>query len=157
MKTIDEIIDGYFEATLSEEEETALKAFLASPEGQAPEYDEVRAVMGYFATGCSVEILRSRPLSQNDKIHAPVILSETKDLRHRSPLWRLVAAIAASLTIIVTLGVSIYNKNNVCVSFVDGRKVTDKEIVMNDVDNILADLLTDRTDMEELLNDFFDK
>ena len=39
----------------------------------------------------------------------------------------------------------------------DGRKVTDKEVVMNDVDNILADLLTDRTDMEELLNDFFDK
>lgn len=157
MKTIDEIIDGYFEATLSEEEETALKAFLASPEGQAPEYDEVRAVMGYFAAGCSVEILRSRPLSQNDKIHTPVILSETKDLRHRSPLWRRVAAIAASLTIIVTLGVSLYNKNNVCVTFVDGRKVTDKEVVMNDVDNILADLLTDRTDMEELLNDFFDK
>lgn len=151
------MIERYFEATLSEEEETALKAFLASPEGQAPEYDDVRAVMGYFAAGRSVEILRSRPLPQNDKIHAPVILSETKDLRHRSPLWRRVAAIAASLTIIVTLGVSLYNKNNVCVTFVDGRKVTDKEIVMNDVDNILADLLTDRTDMEELLNDFFDK
>ena len=157
MERIDEMIERYFEATLSEEEETALKAFLASPEGQAPEYDEVRAVMGYFAAGRSVEILRSRPLPQNDKIHAPVILSETKDLRHRSPLWRRVAAIAASLTIIVTLGVSLYNKNNVCVTFVDGRKVTDKEIVMNDVDNILADLLTDRTDMEELLNDFFDK
>ena len=113
--------------------------------------------MGYFAAGRSVEILRSRPLPQNDKIHAPVILSETKDLRHRSPLWRRVAAIAASLTIIVTLGVSLYNKNNVCVTFVDGHKVTDKEVVMNDVDNILADLLTDRTDMEELLNDFFDK
>ena len=157
MERIDEMIQRYFEATLSEEEETALKAFLASPEGQAPEYDDVRAVMGYFAAGRSIEILRSRPLPQNDKIHAPVILSETKDLRHRSPLWRRVAAIAASLTIIVTLGVSLYNKNNVCVTFVDGRKVTDKEIVMNDVDNILADLLTDRTDMEELLNDFFDK
>ena len=157
MERIDEMIERYFEATLSEEEETALKAFLASPEGQAPEYDDVRAVMGYFAAGRSVEILRSRPLPQNDKIHSPVILSETKDLRHRSPLWRRVAAIAASLTIIVTLGVSLYNKNNVCVSFVDGRKVTDKEVVMNDVDNILADLLTDRTDMEELLNDFFDK
>lgn len=157
MERIDEMIERYFEATLSEEEETVLKAFLASPEGQAPEYDDVRAVMGYFAAGRSIEILRSRPLSQNDKIHAPVILSETKDLRHRSPLWRRIAAIAASLTIIVTLGVSLYNKNNVCVTFVDGRKVTDKEIVMNDVDNILADLLTDRTDMEELLNDFFDK
>ena len=157
MNKVNELIEGYFEGTLSQDEETALKVFLASEEGKGPEYDEVRAVMGYFAAGRSVEILRSRPLSQNDKIHAPVILSETKDLRHRSPLWRRIAAIAASLTIIVTLGVSLYNKNNVCVTFVDGRKVTDKEVVMNDVDNILADLLTDRTDMEELLNDFFDK
>ncbi|MBQ8061008.1 MAG: hypothetical protein IJ205_03575 [Bacteroidales bacterium] len=70
---------------------------------------------------------------------------------------RRIAAVAASLALIVTLGVRLYNKNNVCVSFVDGRKVTDREVVMNDVDNILADLLTDRTDMEELLNDFFDK
>ena len=140
MERIDEMIERYFEATLSEEEETALKAFLASPEGQAPEYDDVRAVMGYFAAGRSIEILRSRSLPQNGR-----------------KLWRRIAAIAASLTIIVTLGVSLYNKNNVCVTFVDGRKVTNKEIVMNDVDNILADLLTDRTDMEELLNDFFDK
>ena len=39
--------------------------------------------------------------------------------------------------------------------FVDGKKVTDKEVVMNDVDNILADLLSDRTGVEEQLNDFF--
>ena len=161
MERIDEMIERYFEATLSEEEETALKAFLVSPEGQAPEYDDVRAVMGYFAAGRSVEILRSRPLPQNDRKHSPVILSEAlslskgkaKDLK----LWRRIAAVAASLALIVTLGVRLYNKNNVCVSFVDGRKVTDREVVMNDVDNILADLLTDRTDMEELLNDFFDK
>ena len=138
MKTIDEIIDGYFEATLSEEEETALKAFLASPEGQAPEYDDVRAVMGYFATGCSVEILRSRPLPQNDR-----------------KVWRRILAIAASMAIIITLGVSLYNRNNVCVSFVSGQKITDKEVVMNDVDNILADLLSDRVDMEEQLESIF--
>lgn len=140
MERIDEMIERYFEATLSEEEETALKAFLASPEGQAPEYDDVRAVMGYFAAGRSVEILRSRPLPQNDR-----------------KMWRRILAIAASLAIIITLGVSIYNRNNVCVSFVGGQKITDKEVVMNDVDNILADLLSDRTDMEELLNEFFDR
>ena len=61
------------------------------------------------------------------------------------------------MAIIITLGVSIYNRNNVCVSFVGGQKITDKEVVMNDVDNILADLLSDRTDMEELLNEFFDR
>lgn len=144
MKKIDELVDGYFEGTLSEDEETALKLFLASEEGQGPEYDEVRAVMGYFAAGRSVEILRSRPLPQNDRKHA-------------SAIWRRIAAVAASLAIIITLGVSIYNRNNVCVSFVGGQKITDKEVVMNDVDNILADLLSDRTDMEELLNEFFDR
>ena len=140
MKKIDELIEGYFEGTLSQNEETALKVFLASEEGQGPEYDEVRAVMGYFAAGRSVEILRSRPLPQNDR-----------------KVWRRILAIAASMAIIITLGVSIYNRNNVCVSFVGGQKITDKEVVMNDVDNILADLLSDRTDMEELLNEFFDR
>jgi len=140
MKKIDELIEGYFEGTLSQDEETALKVFLASEEGQGPEYDEVRAVMGYFAAGRSVEILRSRPLPRNDR-----------------KVWRRILAIAASMAIIITLGVSIYNRNNVCVSFVGGQKITDKEVVMNDVDNILADLLSDRTDMEELLNEFFDR
>ena len=132
MERIDEMIERYFEATLSEKEETALKAFLASPEGQAPEYDEVRAVMGYFAAGRAV-----------------------RQARQPSRLTNRIVAIAASLAIIVTLGVNIYNKTNICVSFVDGKKVTDKEVVMNDVDNILADLLSDRTGVEEQLNDFF--
>ena len=140
MKKINELIEGYFEGTLSQDEETALKVFLASEEGQGPEYDEVRAVMGYFAAGRSVEILRSRPLPQNAR-----------------KVWHRILAVAASMAIIITLGVSIYNRNNVCVSFVGGQKITDKEVVMNDVDNILADLLSDRTDMEELLNDFFDR
>ncbi len=141
MERIDEIIERYFEATLSEEEETALKAFLASPEGQAPEYDEVRAVMGYFATGRVVrqahQPYRSLSLSKGSKGISRII------------------AFAASLAIIITLGVNLYNKSNICVSFVDGKKVTDKEVVMNDVDNILADLLSDRTGMEEQLNEFF--
>lgn len=138
MKKIDELIEGYFEGTLSQNEETALKVFLASEEGQGPEYDEVRAVMGYFAAGRSVEILRSRPLPQNDR-----------------KVWRRILAIAASLAIIITLGINIFNQNNVCVSFVGGKKITDREVVMNDVDNILADLLSDRVDMEEQLESIF--
>ena len=138
MKNIDELIEGYFEGTLSQDEETALKVFLASEEGQGPEYDEVRAVMGYFAAGRSVEILRSRPLPQNDR-----------------KMWRRILAIAASLAIIITLGINIFNQNNVCVSFVGGKKITDREVVMNDVDNILADLLSDRVDMEEQLESIF--
>ena len=132
------MIEGYFEGSLSQDEETALKVFLASEEGQGPEYDEVRAVMGYFAAGRSV-----------------IKAITSRSLRLREIVWRRIAAIAASLAIIITLGVSLYNKTNVCVSYVSGQKITDKEVVMNDVDNILADLLSDRTDMEEQLTGFF--
>ena len=162
MKNIDELIEGYFEGTLSQDEETALKVFLASEEGQGPEYDEVRAVMGYFAAGRrfgspvadgedSSASLRSAPYPGKCSSEEP----STAGKSTFRPKF-LVAA-AASMAIIITLGVSIYNRNNVCVSFVGGQKITDKEVVMNDVDNILADLLSDRTDMEELLNEFFDR
>lgn len=134
MNKVNELIEGYFEGTLSQDEENALKVFLASEEGQGPEYDEVRAVMGYFAAGRAV------------------ILSEAKDSKG---IWPRITAVAASLAIIITLGVSLYNKTNVCVSYVSGQKITDKEVVMNDVDNILADLLSDRTDMEEQLTGIF--
>lgn len=155
MERIDEMIERYFEATLSEEEETALKAFLVSPEGQAPEYDEVRAVMGFFAAGRAV-----RQVHQLGKrAHQPGRSLSSPKGRWFGRLtirpWMKVAVIAASLALIVTLGVSLNNKENICVSFVDGKKVTDKEVVMNDVDNILADLLSDRTGVEEQLNEFF--
>ena len=152
MERIDEMIERYFEATLSEDEETALKAFLASPEGQAPEYDEIRAVMGYFAAG--------RRFGSAHRPFRSLSLSKGRwfgsfgKLRNRT---RRLIAVAASLAILVTLGVNLYNKSNICVSIVDGKKITDKEVVMNDVDNILADLLSDRTGMEEQLSDIFGK
>ncbi|MBR3441985.1 MAG: hypothetical protein IKH00_10040 [Bacteroidales bacterium] len=143
MKSVNELIEGYFEGTLSQDEETALKVFLASEEGQGPEYDEVCAVMGYFAAGRAVIFGNTKAITSR------------RSLRLREIVWRRIAAIAASLAIIITLGVSLYNKTNVCVSYVSGQKITDKEVVMNDVDNILADLLSDRTDMEEQLTGIF--
>ena len=143
MNKVNELIEGYFEGTLSQDEETALKVFLASEEGQGPEYDEVRAVMGYFAAGRAVIFGNTKAITSR------------RSLRLREIVWRRIAAIAASLAIIITLGVSLYNKTNVCVSYVSGQKITDKEVVMNDVDNILADLLSDRTDMEEQLTGIF--
>lgn len=143
MKSVNELIEGYFEGTLSQDEETALKVFLASEEGQGPEYDEMRAVMGYFAAGRAVIFGNTKAITSR------------RSLRLREIVWRRIAAIAASLAIIITLGVSLYNKTNVCVSYVSGQKITDKEVIMNDVDNILADLLSDRTDMEEQLTGIF--
>lgn len=137
MKRISEYIDGYFEGTLTEREEAVLKAFLASPDGQAQEYDEVRAVMGYFSAG--------RKLGEGREAVR----------RRRRAFWSRTVAAAAGLALVVSLGVVTYRKENICVSFVDGKKVTDREVVMNDVDNILADLLSGREGMEEQLNYIF--
>lgn len=133
MERINDLIDRYFEADLSDAEELELKEFLVSDKGQSPEYDEVRAVMCYFAAG--------RALSSGG----------------RSVLWPRLAAAAAAVALFLTIGIHIYNNNNYCVSYADGVKVTDKEVVMNDVDNILADLFSGRTDMEDQLTDFFGK
>ena len=144
MNKINEYIDRYFEGTLSEAEELELKAFLASPEGQASEYDEVRAVMGYFAVGKSISRKEADEYSR-------------KGGRRNSSVWLRVAVAAVCAGIFITIGVNVYNKENICVSYVGGQKVTDKEVVMNDVDNILADLFSGGTDVDEQLNEIFGK
>lgn len=144
MNKINEYIDKYFEGTLSEAEELKLKAFLSSPEGQAPEYDEARAVMSYFAVGKSLLRKDAKEYSRRDS-------------RHRGSVWLRVAVAAVCAGIFITIGVNVYNKENICVSYVGGQKVTDKEVVMNDVDGILADLFSGGTDVDEQLNEIFGK
>ena len=143
MKKINEYVNRYFEGTLSEAEELRLKDFLASPEGQAKEYDEVRAVMGYFAVGKSLARKERKEYSRSVS-------------GWNGRLW-LKTAVAACVGIFIALGVNIYNKENICVSYVGGQKVTDKEVIMSDVDGILADLLTGGTDVDGQLNEFFGK
>ena len=144
MNKINEYIDRYFEGTLSETEELKLKAFLSSPEGQASEYDEARAVMGYFAVGKSISRKEADEYSR-------------KGIRRHGSAWLRVAVAAVCAVIFITIGVNVYNKENVCVSYVGGQKVTDKEVVMNDVDGILADLFSGGTDVDEQLNEIFGK
>ena len=144
MNRIDEYVSRYFEGTLSEVEERELKDFLSSPQGQVPEYDEVRAVMGYFSVGKSLVRKEEKERSGSTS-------------RRNGSLWLRTAVAAACVGIFIALGVNVYNKENICVSYVGGQKVTDKEVVMNDVDGILADLLSGGTDVDEQLNEFFGK
>lgn len=45
------LTERYFDAETTPEEERELCRFLASPEGQQPQFDDVRHVMGYLITG----------------------------------------------------------------------------------------------------------
>ena len=57
-----DIVNRYFEAETTEEEERLLKRFLASEEAQGAEFDEARAVMGLFATARSSSLSTRRDL-----------------------------------------------------------------------------------------------
>lgn len=48
------IAEKYFDATTTYEEEKALKAFLATQESNTPEFNEIKAVLGYFATARNI-------------------------------------------------------------------------------------------------------
>ena len=49
-----ELAARYFEAETTDAEEEALARFLVTPAAQGKEFDELRAVMGYVATGRAV-------------------------------------------------------------------------------------------------------
>lgn len=49
------IAEKYFDATATAEEEKALASFLATEESNTPEFDEIKAVMGYLYTARAVE------------------------------------------------------------------------------------------------------
>ena len=90
--------------------------------------------MGFFSTGC--------------RVYEPTSVRRPEKVRR-------IVAIAASLALLVTLGVNIYNSNNFCVKMSGDGRITDKEVIMNDVDDILADLMSQGTDVEGQLNELF--
>ena len=135
MKDYKEYVERYFDGDLSEAEEQEFKLFLASGQGQGSEFDEVRAVMGFFSAGCSLY----EPARESGKPYRV----------------RRIVAVAASLALLVTLGINIYNRANLGVKFAGNQRITDKEVIMNDVDDMLADLMGEATDVEGQLNELF--
>ena len=97
-----ELAARYFEAETTDAEEEALARFLVTPAAQGKEFDELRAVMGYVATGRAVH----------------------RKQRTRSIRLRYYAAAAA---VAAPLGTE---RANVCVAYINGERCTDKEIVL---------------------------
>ncbi len=137
---VKEYIDRYFEGDLSDVQEQELKDFLQTAESS--EYDEIKAVLGFFSVGKAVS--RTEGYS--------------KKARPFRTLAARVAATAAAAALLVTIGVNTYNRNNVCIAYAHGQMITDKEVIMNDVENTLAELFESAgTDVDEQLNEFFGK
>ncbi len=135
----DKLIARYFEGKTSDEEEQLLRRFLASPESASPRYDDIRAVMGFFAVGRALHAYSVQPQK-----------------RRRAVLMK----VAASLLLLLTVGTSwwaIDNHRNVCVAYINGQRITDREIVMQQVEQSLATVSRnhDQPSVEQQLSDMF--
>ncbi len=112
-----DLTDRWFDALLSPGEERELKAFLAGTED--PDFDEVKAVMGYFVTGKA--LASRRPSSRPGRRLA----------------WTAVA-VAASVALVIAIGLN--HRQNQCYMLAQGVKLTDEETVLQDMETTLSDL-----------------
>ena len=99
-----DIVERYFDATTTIEEEKALAAFLATDESDSPEFNEIKAVMGYLSTGRSIA------------------RSKKRRTLGKATQW---ASIAACAAVIALIGTSI-NKNE--------TQATDRDFYMACID-----------------------
>lgn len=114
------IIEKYFEAETTPEEELALREFLAGTED--PAFDEAKAVLGYFSAQRSRRAARGR-------------------VRRLTAL----AAAAAGLALVAVLGHAFLAPQAAddCIIYAYGEKNTDTQTVINDMNQTLADLFGD--------------
>lgn len=117
MNHINRLIDGYFDATLSEAEERELRRLLADARLQSPEVDQVRAVMGFYA-----------------------VESKTQPRRRRLRFPKVAAAAGAAAAVAVAVCLGTKAEASQCVAYVGDAKITDSRQVMAMMQNELAEM-----------------
>ena len=106
----EELAERYFDALTTLQEEEELRKFLGTPQASSPRFDEIKAVMGYFAT-------RKAASSK----------------RKGNTIWWSAAAIVAVL-ISTALWYSVPQPtHDICIAYVNGVKYTDDAVVMKEM------------------------
>ena len=132
-----DLADRRFEGLLTEDEELELKSFLASTED--PDFDEVKAVAGYFAAGKALS--KGRPAA-------------TASPLPRAAGFRWAAAFAAACLVLVA-AISLYHRQNNCYILAYGEKSTDEQLVFDDMSATLEGIFGESEDVGEELFDLF--
>lgn len=141
--------ERYFEALCTEDEEYALRHYVAFKTAvNDTRFDELRAVMGYAAK-CRIE---QRNASTHD---AQAKRAWRKKIR---PTMRW--SVAATVTAVIlssAWGTIAYKRHNECVAYINGQRTTDTELVMQAMKASMAKMeaIDDEPEMETQLNDMF--
>lgn len=130
------IAEKYFDATITPQEEKALAAFLSAEESNSPEFNEIKAVMGYFAT--------ARAASRKEQ------KTKRKIRKRKIASW---SSAAAAITIAAAIGFSYSgtgkeekqlvaqateNGRNIYIAYINGKAYTDEETVLKQMHETMA-------------------
>lgn len=139
--------ERYFEALTTEEEEKALKQYIAfQTVADDPRFNELRAVMG-FAAACSMEHRNASTLAKSKSVSYKKFRPAVR--------WSVAAAITA-IVLSSAWGTVAYKRHNECVAYINGQRTTDTELVMQAMEASMAKMQTDDgPEMEAQLNDMF--
>lgn len=132
-----ELIEKYFDALTTQQEEQELKKFLVTPAADAQCFNEIKAVMGYFAT--------QKAIKKRAKSHVPNIAK-----------WSAVAAAIVAIAATFAWN-SRSNEENICIAYVNGIKYTDEAVVMKEMQQTfrMMESTAEEYSIEEQLNDMF--
>lgn len=134
-----DLSERWFDALLTEDEERVLKAFLASTDD--PDFDELKAVAGFFAMGKAVYGAQEESQSTTHQQRTT-----------RRFAWAAIT-IAASLALVASIG--LHHRQNDCYILAFGEKSTDPKLALADMSATLEGIFTEGEDVSEDLFDIF--
>lgn len=151
-----QLMERYFEAQTSEQEEEALKRFAASPLADSPAFEPLRATlaMAAYATGRA----GFQPAYAGKAGFQPA-LPQPKNRKHRPTLLLAPLRYAALWAAVVLLGVAVYHfadqPDEACIAYINGTRTTSSEAVMQAMlQSVKAVGEPEGVDnMEQLMND----
>ena len=113
----------YFDGLTTEQEERQLRQFASTPMAQTEEFEELRAVVAYLATGKA--------------------LSRKRTTRFR-PIPELIKwSAAACILIIGGIGIYQFIPRTTYIAYIDGQRTTDKIEVIAQMHSVMADINAD--------------
>ena len=127
-----ELMQRYFDAETSPEEEKELALYAASTDD--PSFEDLRGVLGYIGIGQQIKAKKARAVR----------------------FYSIVAA--ASVAIVAAIGITLSNQNhNSCIRYTYGNKDVDETLIMESVESSLADFFSGKTPAEANLFDLFER
>ena len=127
-----ELMQRYFDAETSPDEEKALALYAASTDDHA--FRELRGVLGYLSIGRQKKAKKIRTVR----------------------FFSMVAA--ASVAIVTAIGITLSNqRQNSCIRYTYGNKEDDETSIMESVESSLADFFAGNTPAESNLFELFER